>query len=184
VSILESLGLGETSDRSPSAGATAGTETVRRIVQALDRLEPERARFLAAFAYILSRVARSDLTISDDEVRSMEGLIGERGGLDPEQAILVVQMAKTQNALFGGTEDYLVTREFNRIATREQKFALLRCLFAVSAADDSVSVAEDSEIRRISKELRLTHRDFIEARRAYRDNLAILRKHRPGQPRR
>jgi uncharacterized tellurite resistance protein B-like protein len=184
VSILKFLGLGDKDAREPSAGAAAETETVRRIVQALDRLEPERARFLAAFAYILSRVARADLKISDEEVRAMERLIGEQGGLGPEQAILVVQMAKTQNALFGGTEDYLVTREFNRIATREQKLGLLRCLFAVSATDESVSVAEDNEIRRISRELRLTHRDFIEARRAFRDQLAVLRKGRPGHPQR
>jgi uncharacterized tellurite resistance protein B-like protein len=166
--------------RKERGGAGAETEAVRTIVRALDRIEPDRARFLAAFAYLLGRVARADLKIGDDEVRAIEGLIIEREGLDPTQAILVVQMAKTQNVLFGGTENYLVAREFNTIATREQKLGLLQCLFAVSASDDSISVVEDNEIRRISKELRLTHREFIQARRAYRDHLAVLRKHSPG----
>ncbi len=128
------------------------------------------------FAYILSRVARADLVISEAETRAMEAIVEQVGGLAPEQAILVVQMAKTQAILFGGTENYLVTREFNRLATREEKLALLRCLFAVSASDDSISVMEDNEVRRIADELRLTHEDFITARLEFRDRLAVLRK--------
>jgi uncharacterized tellurite resistance protein B-like protein len=111
----------------------------------------------------------------------MEAIVSNEGGLTPEQAILVVQMAKTQSILFGGTENYLVTREFNRLATREQKLGLLRCLFAVSAAEDDISVVEDNEVRRIATELRLSHSDFTEARSLFRDHLSVLRKP-PGQP--
>jgi len=144
-------------------------------VAALDRLEPERARHIAMFAYLLSRVARADLVISDEETRAMETIVAQAGGLAPELAILVVQMAKTQATLFGGTENYLVTREFSRLATRDEKLALLRCLFAVSASDDSISVKEDNEIRRIADELRLTHEDFITALSEFRAYLAVLR---------
>ena len=174
MSILKFLGYDP--DRSTSARESADTETVRKIVAALDRLEPDRARHIAVFAYILSRVARADLVISEAETRAMEAIVRQAGGLALEQAILVVQMAKTQAILFGGTENYLVTREFNRLATREEKLALLRCLFAVSAADDSISVMEDNEIRRIADELRLTHEDFIAVRSEFRDSLSVLRK--------
>ena len=110
----------------------------------------------------------------------MERLVMERGGLPEEQAIIAVQIAKSQNVLFGGTEGYLVTREFASSATREQKLALLECCFAVSAADREVSGTEDAEIRRIASELGLEHADFIAARSAYRDYLAVLRK--PAAP--
>ena len=178
MSIMKFIRIMEGGDRR-SSDSGAETETVRRIVQALDRLEPERARFMAAFAYLLGRVAGADLKISDDEVQAMERLIVERCGLDQAQAILVAQMAKTQNLLFGGTENYLVAREFGQIATREQSLGLLECLFAVAAADGSISVVEDNEIRRISNELRLTHEEFIQARSGYHDYLAVLRKNRP-----
>jgi len=174
MSILKLLGYDPA--RTTAAHESAETETVRKIVAALDRLEPDRARHIAIFAYILSRVARADLVISGAETRAMESIVEQAGGLAPEQAILVVQMAKTQAILFGGTENYLVTREFNRLATREEKLALLRCLFAVSAADDSISIMEDNEIRRIADELRLTHEDFIEVRSEFRDRLSVLRK--------
>jgi hypothetical protein len=42
-------------------------------------------------------------------------------------------MAKSQNLLIGATENYLVTREFERLATREQRLAVLDCLFAQNA---------------------------------------------------
>ena len=185
MSILKFLGLKQ---EEPAAGTAAGvagssadTETVRKIVDALDRLDPERARFIATFAYNLSRVAHADSHISPEETHAMEKLVIEQEGLPEEQAILIVQIAKTQTKIFGGTENYLVTREFNKIATREQKLGLLRCLFAISSADESISVAEDNEVRRISKELLLEHREFIEARSAYRDYLAVLKK--PHKPR-
>jgi len=172
MSILKFLGIkGE--DSLPDGPET---QTVRKIAGELDRLEPEKARYLAGFAYILSRVAHSDLNVSEEEVRTMERILIRIGGLSPEQAVMVVQLAKTQTLMFGATEDYLVTREFDRSATREQKLALLECLFAVSASDRTISLTEDRAIRQIASELRLDHADFIRIRSTFRDHLAILKK--------
>jgi uncharacterized tellurite resistance protein B-like protein len=107
------------------------TDTIRKIVSALDALDPQRAKYIAAFAYVLSRVARADMNISKAETSKMEQLVIALSGLPEEQAILVVQIAKSQATLFGGTENFLVTETFNEMATREQKRALLKCLFAV-----------------------------------------------------
>jgi uncharacterized tellurite resistance protein B-like protein len=85
-------------------------------------------------------------------------------------------MAKTQSLLLGGTENYVVTREFNRMASREEKLALLECLFAVSAADTSVSTIESNVIRQIAEELKLEHREYAEVRSKFRDHLAVLKK--------
>jgi len=163
------------------AASSADTETVRKIATALDRLDPDRARYIAAFAFILSRVARADLEISAAEVLEMERIVQDKGGIPEEQAVMVVQMAKTQNILFGGVENFLVTREFEKIATREQKIALLHCLFAVSAVDRSISSVEDTTIRKIASELRLDHAEFIEVKSAYVDRLAA--RGGPGGPR-
>jgi uncharacterized tellurite resistance protein B-like protein len=161
----------EGSERLPSQ-----TDTVRKIIQSLDQLEPERAKFIAAFAYLLGRAARADLHISSEETQGMEQIVMERGGLSEEQAVIVVQMAKTQNILFGGTENFLVSREFNAIASHEEKMGLLECLFAVAAADQSVSTIEDNEISQIADELRIEHHDFISIRSKYRNALAVFQK--------
>jgi uncharacterized tellurite resistance protein B-like protein len=172
MSVLDLFGWRGERKAPPASASSADTETVRKIAAALDRLEPSRARYIAAFAYILSRVARADLHISDEEQREMERLVCEKGGLPEEQAVMVVQMAKTQSILFGGVENFLVTREFDTIATREQKLSLLHCLFAVSAVDRSISSAEDTTIRTIADELHLDRADFIAVKSAYGDLLA------------
>jgi len=161
----------------PSSGPdTPETESVRRIVAALEALPPDRARYVAAFAYILGRVARADLTISDAETRRMEAIVERIAGLPAAQSVLVVQIARAQTTLFGATENFLVTREFDQVATREQKLGLLSCLFAVAAEEDGVSVVEDNEIRRVSLELHLTHDEFIAARSAFHEALTVLRR--------
>ncbi|MBZ5543869.1 MAG: TerB family tellurite resistance protein [Acidobacteriia bacterium] len=180
--LWEFLGLTKSQDwqkRPRGEWAAAETETVRKIVEALGQMEPERARYIAAFAYLLSRVARADLKISPEEELEMERIVSERGGLSKEQAALVVQIARNQNRLFGATENFLVGREFDRIATRAQKIALLHCLYAVSSADKSISATEDHEIREIARELKLDHSDYIDVRLAFREYLSVL-KNPPG----
>ncbi|HEX7078476.1 MAG TPA: TerB family tellurite resistance protein [Candidatus Eisenbacteria bacterium] len=181
MSLWKTLGLDRLAG--PGSGAASGdraaTETVRRIVAELNRLEPERARFIAAFAYILSRVAHADLEISDVETLAMERAVRDLGGLREEEAVLVVQMAKTQALLFGSTENFLVTREFARVATPEQKRNLLECLFAVSAADETITGVEEAEIRRIVSELDLGHGDFIAARSRFLQYVAVLKEREP-----
>ena len=172
MSILEFLGLKKKKEEE----ASTETESVRKIVQKLDQMEPERAKYIASFAYLLSRVANADMNISEEETTAMEALVKEQGGLDEEQAILVVQMAKTHAKLFGGTENFLVTREFNELASRDQKLNLLRCLFAVSAADESISSMEDNEISRIASELQLDHREYTALKAEFKDYLAVLKK--------
>ena len=167
--ILDILG-----SRAKAAPASGDTETVRKIAAALDRLDPERARYLAAFAYLLTRVASADLKVSDEETRAMERIVVDKGGLPEEQAVLIVQMAKTQNLLFGGVENFLVTREFRDISSVEQRIAILHCLFAVAAADRVISSAEETTIRKIASELLLDHADYVEVKSAYRDRLATL----------
>ena len=137
---------------------------LRQTLEALDHLEPERARHLAAFAYLLGRVAHADQHVSEEETRAMQTLVRDHGQLTIDQAMVVVQLAKTSHLLFAGTANYLVAREFERLATYEQKLALMRCLFAVSATDAAISTAEESEIHRIANELRVDHPDLVKLR--------------------
>lgn len=167
------------SETAQQVTAAAGdTDTVRKIVGELEAMSPERARFVAAFAYILGRVAHADHHISDEETRAMEQIVRRFGDLPEEQAVLVVQIAKSQNRLFGGTENFLVTREFREISSPAERRQLLDCMFAVSAADDSISTAEESQIRQIASELGFSHRDFVQARLAYSDRREVMRPFR------
>ena len=150
------------------------TETVARIAAELDQLEPDRARFLAAFAYVLARVARADLEVSDAETRKMVELVREFSDLPPAQATLVILMAKTHATTLGGTENYLVTRQFRELSTRGQRIDLVRCLFAVAAADENISSVENAEITQIGSELGFTREEIAGLRASFRDQLSVL----------
>ena len=173
MSFLRWLGI-ETGPASPRS-ASGETETVREIVRALEAMEPGRARYLACFAFLLSRVANADLEISDEETREMERIVMTWGGLPSDQAILVVQIAKSQNRLFGGTDNFSVAKQFKDLSNPGQREELLHCLFAVSAADDSVSVVEENEIWKIAAELGIPNSDFVAIRSAYRDKREVLK---------
>jgi uncharacterized tellurite resistance protein B-like protein len=144
---------------------------LRGLVDALDRLEPERARHLARFAYLLGRVALADRHISPEETRAMEALVSEEGRLTADQALLVVTLAKSSNALFGGTADFQVAQEFADHASYPEKLALVRCLFAVAATDQSITMAEETEIHRIANQLKIEPQDLTALRVQHRSYL-------------
>ncbi len=177
MSVLKILGIG----REESSRETGDTATVRKIVAELETMDADKARYVAAFAYILGRVAHADLDISEAETRKMEEILCRLGHLPEGHAILVVQIAKSQNRLFGHTENFLVTREFAQVSTAEQRQELLDCLFAVSAADESITSAEEAQIRQIASELGFSHRQFVEARKVYSQHREVLRSFNPGQ---
>ena len=147
---------------------------LRAVIDALDRLEPDRARHLARFAYLLGRVAHADRHVSEEETRAMEALVVAQGGLTLEQAMLVVSLAKASNLMFGGTADFEIAREFADAASDEEKLALARCLFAVATSDDSISLAEETEIHRITNQLKIDPPELTKLRVQHRRHLPGL----------
>ena len=164
-------------------GDAAETATIRKIVSELEAMEPDQAAYLAGFAYILARVAYADLHISEDETSEIERIVREFGDLTESQAVLVVEIAKSQARLEGATEDFLVTRRFREISTQEQREHLLHALYAVaSAAGDTVSADETAEIRQIADTLGFTLSELNVVRRQYADRLAALRRGQRAEP--
>jgi uncharacterized tellurite resistance protein B-like protein len=167
LSLLKFLGIG-----GRESAAHGETETVRRIAARLESLDPETARFLAAFAYVLARVANADLEIDESETHEMERSVRKLASLSEGEATLAVEIAKSQSRLIGGTENYVVTREFRNASTKEQRGALLRCLYAVAAADGTISPDESAEIVCIAEELGFTRPEANALRAEFRDKLS------------
>ena len=169
MSLLSRLfGAGPTGREVPSS--------VREIATKLDGLPPERAQFLAAFAYVLARVAHADMQVDELEIAAMEQSIATLSELEPNEAALVVEIALSKADDLGGTDDYRVTREFRKLSLRAERVRLMRCLFAVAAADDSIGSAESSEIQAIGEELGFVRSEVNSLRLEWRDKLAELRK--------
>jgi uncharacterized tellurite resistance protein B-like protein len=61
------------------------------------------------------------------------------------------------------------------MADHDEKMRLLDCIYAVAAADGSISTLEDNEASQIANELRIEHHDLIAIRSRYRKKLAVLK---------
>ncbi len=161
--------------------AVRDTESVRRISAELEALPMEQRRYVAGFAYVLARVAHADLEVSDVELAYMEQAVVQVGHLSQAQAVLVVEMARNMNELYGATDDYVVTRDFSTIASREQREDLLRTAFAVGAADDSITAAEVAELNEVGKELGFRSDEVDSLRNEFRDQLSSIQAMRAAR---
>ena len=160
-----------------AAPTTAGeTATVRRIVARLEEMPAERARFIASAAYTLARAANADQDISPEETVEIEKALQASGGVDEATAVLVTEMAKLQARSVGGTEDYVVTREFRNLATVPQRIDILRACFAIGAANGTISAEENAVVNEIARELDLDPAEVNAVRSAFHERLSAVQE--------
>jgi uncharacterized tellurite resistance protein B-like protein len=160
--------------RRQSGPASTDSDAIASLAKGLGDLPPDRARFVAGFALLLSRIAAADHEVTAEEAAMLERLVRDKTGLPADQAALVVDRAKAHQQRHGATDDFLVTRELTDRLSYDEKLAMLDCLFAVAAADERIRTQESNEIGRIATELRLEHKDLVRIRHQYRDRLAAL----------
>ena len=152
------------------------TATVRRIVAKLESMPPEQARLIASAAYTLARAANADLEISDDETAAIERELQTTEALDEATAVLVTEMAKLQAKTVGGTEDYLVTREFKALADDAQRIAIVRACYAVMAANGTISAEETGTINEIADELDIDEEVLRSIRVEYHEKFSSVQQ--------
>ncbi len=160
----------------PLPSADGDTATVRRIVAKLEAMPLEQARLIASAAYTLARAANADLSISDEETVAIERELQANEALDEATAVLVTEMAKLQAKTVGGTEDYVVTREFKALATQDQKIQVLRACFAIGAANGTISAEETAVVNQIAGELDIEDAMLNVIRADYHEQLSSVQE--------
>ena len=160
----------------PAPSAAGDTATVRRIVAKLEAMPPDQARLIASAAYTLARAANADLSISDEETAAIERELQANEALDEATAVLVTEMAKLQAKTVGGTEDYVVTREFKALATQDQKIQVLRACFAIGAANGTISGEETAVVNQIAGELDIDDATLNVIRADYHEQLSSVQE--------
>ena len=177
MSLLRFLGL-----RGDAAGRDAEPDSLVELTARLEGLAADEARLIAAFAYLLARVAGADLRTDDDERASMATRLASFAGLDAEEAALLAEAAVHAADLHGATDDHLVARAFRDATRHDERLRLLRCLYAVAAADDTISTLEDNEIFEIASAIGVGRQDVIALRAEWRSHLGSM-KALPGEGR-
>jgi tellurite resistance protein len=160
--------------RQAPAGSPAEVEMVRGIIARLDMLPPDRARFVACAAYVVARAASADDRVGQRESAYMEQVLVTQTGLDAAEAALVIETAKLQALTTGGTDDYLVTREFRDVSTMDQRLDILRACFGVAAIDGTIDAAESFTIDEIALELDLEPAALAKLRGEFADRFSAV----------
>ena len=167
-------GPGSTFAKAPDV--SGDTATVRRIVARLEAMPPKQARLIAAAAYTLARAANADLDISDEETAAIERELQAHESIDEATAVLVTEMAKLQAKTVGGTEDFVVTREFKAIADEGQRVVILRACFAVMAANGTISAEETATVNEIAQELDIDAATLNSIRADYHEQFSSVQQ--------
>ena len=155
---------------------TGDTATVRRIVAKLEAMPPDQARLIASAAYTLARAANADLDISEEETAAIERELQDHKALDEATAVLVTEMAKLQAKTVGGTEDYVVTREFKKLASDAQRVSVVRACYAVMAANGTISAEETGAINQIADELDIDEDVLRSIRAEYHEKFSAVQQ--------
>ena len=119
-------------------------------------------RKLSLAGGLMAHVAYVDQEVTEAEFDAMADILEAKWGASTVEAALVAEVAVSETSQ--GLDIYRLSREFFETTTSEQRVQFLDVLFAVADGDGRVSYEETEEIRLIAKMLKLTHRQFIDAK--------------------
>ena len=137
----------------------------------IDRPESE-VRKLCLATGLLSHLANVDEVIEEEEQAAMRKIIAEDWVLSDEQAGLLVSICCDRATR--GFDYFRLSHGFYECTSIEERRKFLKTLFLIANAANKTDNEEIEEIRRISKSLKLSHTDFIDAK------LTISREDRKG----
>jgi len=170
MSLLRFLGLGGS-----GAGRDHEPDSLAELTSHLESMEAAEARLAAAFAYLLARVAGSDLRTDETEQAAMAERLETFGALDASTASVLAKAAIRVADHHGGSDDHLVARAFRDMTAPPERLRLLRCLYAVAAADDTITTVEDNEVFEIATALSVSRQDVIAIRSEWKQHLGTLK---------
>jgi uncharacterized tellurite resistance protein B-like protein len=124
---------------------------------------PEKElRRLSLAGGLMARVAYVDHEVQEGEFDTMVSAIKNNWQLSDIEAALVAESAVS--TVTQGLDYYRLSRRFFESTTEAERVRFMDALFAVADADGRVSYEEIEEIRTIATVLKLTHRQFIDAK--------------------
>ena len=123
---------------------------------------PDELAYASLFGGLLGHVAAVHKALDERELAVLQGHLRKIGGFDDEAVALIHSVI--QEAASRGLDRFRLTREFYTKSTKDQRLQLLDCLFDIAGSDTDLQHAEVEEVRAIAYGLKLSHREFIDAK--------------------
>ncbi|MEP5766103.1 MAG: ATP-binding cassette domain-containing protein [Halieaceae bacterium] len=126
----------------------AVSEGTSRMLNLLEKHDPDSASYLATFAFALSRVAYADSVVTDSERDKMREILHEVAKLDPSEVEFIMELSMMQKRAHSGLNTPANSPDFDR----ERREQFINSLHAIAEADGNVSAEEVVEIQAIAHE--------------------------------
>jgi len=125
-------------------------------------LPPEQVKKLCLAAGLLARISAVDSDISENEKQAINEVLTSQWNLNEQQAQIVTQISCDKT--LKGLDYFRLARGFFDCTSLDERRSFIKCLFKIANASENTSYDETEEIRKIATSLKLTHKDFIEAK--------------------
>lgn len=129
----------------------------------------------SCIAGLLAQVAYADFSLDITEAEKITQALtslNPSGSLCPQ---IVTEISTRHIKVIAGLENHLYIQPLRTLLTQDEKFELIKFLFAIAASDGDVTGDEVEDIRSISRGLNLTGAHFLAARAEYKDYLRAMR---------
>ncbi|MGI9401681.1 MAG: TerB family tellurite resistance protein [Rhizobiaceae bacterium] len=117
-----------------------------------------------AEAALMFHVIAADGIVTDDERKTLSGILSTQFGLGPDETASLVEQAR--NADNEAIDLYAFTKVLKRALTTEERLDLVRNLWTMVFADGVVHEFEDNVVWRVAELLDVDSRDRMEIKRS------------------
>ena len=128
------------------------SEGTSRMLNLLEKHDPNSANYLATFSFALARVAYADSKVSESERDEMRRILHEVAKLQPAEVEFIMELSMMQKRARAGLDNRMV----NPALDKDRAEHFLNSLYAIAQADGITSSEEIVEIEAIAAEFGLT----------------------------
>ena len=127
------------------------SEGTSRMLNLLEKHDPDAANYLATFSFALARIASADGQVTDSEREEMRRILHEVAMLEPSEVEFIMEMSMMQKRAKAQMENRMMDPAFNE----ERAEHFLSSLHAIAQADGIKTSEELAEIEAIAAEFGL-----------------------------
>lgn len=146
-----------------------------KIARYLPHSDENEQVLIACISGLMSRVAFVDFELHSKEEELIEQSLRTWTNLNDHEITAVKNIAIEEIKELSGLENHRYCHPLNDLLNNDQKYELLKALFAIAAGDGTVEQKESEEIRTIAKGLLLEPKHFLSARATVVEYLASLK---------
>lgn len=129
------------------------SEGTSRMLNLLEKHDPNSANYLATFSFALARIAYADGQVRDSERDEMRRILHEVARLEPAEVEFIMELSMMLKRTKAGLDNRMANPVFDDDRARH----FLDSLYAIARADGKVTSDELVEIEAVASEFGITH---------------------------